>query len=62
MADNLVATTASKANVQPSKAKSRRKIAGMVALILALQRVIAGALGGYEARARSGAENIIRSL
>ena len=40
------------------------KIDGIVALIIALSRVIAGAGldSGYDARIRTGAEHIIRSL
>jgi phage terminase large subunit-like protein len=65
MADNLVVTTAAKGNVQPNRARSKQKIDGMVALIIALSRVIAGAGMGsvYNARTKAaGDASIIRSL
>jgi phage terminase large subunit-like protein len=64
MADNMVVTTDANHNVRPNKEKSKQKIDGIVALIIALSRVIAGAgLGsGYDARIRAGAESIIRKL
>ena len=50
--------------VRPNKEKSKQKIDGIVALIIALSRVIAGAgLGsGYDARVRADTEHILRSL
>jgi phage terminase large subunit-like protein len=64
MADNMVVTTDANHNVRPNKEKSKQKIDGIVALIIALSRVIAGAgIGsGYDARIRAGAESIIWSL
>jgi phage terminase large subunit-like protein len=65
MADNLVVTTDAKANVQPNNVRSKQRIAGMVALIIALSRMIAGAGMGsvYNTRVKAGDEaSTIRSI
>ena len=51
MADNLVVTQDPAGNIKPNKAKSREKIDGMVAGIMALDRAIRhgeAAVSGYE--------------
>lgn len=50
MADNLVATEDAAGNIKPDKSKSREKIDGMVALIMALDRATRGGISVYEER------------
>jgi phage terminase large subunit-like protein len=52
MADNLVATEDAAGNIKPDKARSREKIDGVVALIMALDRATRNEGGGsvYEDR------------